>query len=141
NPVVVVRLIHPEFGLVDEEPVPDFSFGPPESLEVQVMLARFYYKADPDVPETIHVKAHLAIADAEGNPIHARYDAVWDQDPKSEYQSFDTAETHALIIALVSADVDPKSIGTLEYRERGGEFDPDWHKFEGDEFRLRLELI
>ncbi len=141
NSLVVDRWIHPELGLIDEKPVPDFPFGSSESLEVQVMLARFYYKPDRDVPETIYVKAHIAIADASGKPIHARYDAVWDQEPESEYKTFDTAKTHGLIVALVSADADPKSMSTFEYRERGSEFDPDSHRFEGTEFRLRLELI
>jgi hypothetical protein len=35
-------LASPELGLLDEEPTPDFPFGEPDAVEVQVMLARFY---------------------------------------------------------------------------------------------------
>lgn len=129
----------PELGLLDEEPTPDFPFGEPDAVEVQVMLARFYYKPDPGVPSTIYVKAHIAIADANGVPIYARYDAVWDDELESEYKEFDTADTHELLIALLSPE--KNAIGTVEHRSRKHTFKPETHMFEGTEFRLRVELI
>src|SRR5262249_43439123 len=108
-------------------------------IEVKVMLARLYYKPDPAVPSPLYVKAHLAIANAEGVPIHARYDAAWEDELEVEYKEFDTAETHELIIAMISTE--PPAIATVEHRSTSKSFKPESHQFEGSEFRLRLELI
>jgi hypothetical protein len=138
NSLIIDRWIDPEHGLTEEG---DEDSG---TLKVKVLLARFYYKPDPGVPPRLFVKAHISFANASGVPIKARYDAVW-HDEHDEYKEFDTADTHALIIALIADD---DAIATLQYGRRpypntqyGYYFDPSSEALEGKEFRLRVELI
>ena len=73
------------------------------------------------MPPRIFVKAHISIADSTGMPIKARYDAVW-HEGEDEYKEFDTADTHALVIALIARD---DAIATLQYGRRP--YDEKWH--------------
>lgn len=137
NHVIIDRWLNAERGLVEEED------GDSGSLGVKVVLARFYYKADQGVPSRISVKAHASIANSEGVPIKTRFDAVW-HDYEYEYQEFDTADTHALVIALIL----DKAIAVLQYDTRaysdtqyGRYFSPTPEVLEGTEFRLRIDLI
>lgn len=90
------------------------------------------------------MKAHISIVNSEGVPIKARYDAVWDGS-EDEYEEFHTADTHALVIALIANE---DGIGTLQYGRRpydkaygGYYFAPSCERLEGKSFRLRVELI
>jgi len=129
NPEVVTRWLNRRGGVTDEE-----------VLKTRVLLARFYYKPDRGVPPMIYVKAHVAFANAEGVPIKARYDAIWDKGQENEYKEFQTADTHGLVIAVLS-DAPEKGIATYKYNDSDGEFQPECDMLFDEEFRLRLELI
>lgn len=138
NPVLVDRW----FSLTDPGLTPDQPKDHIEKkvLRAQVMLARFYYKPERDVPPSIDVRAHLSVANSEGVPLKARYDAVWDTESESEYKEFETADTHGLVIGLI-AKVPPPRLGVYEYVRKAGKFDPDLTYIPGQEFLLDLELI
>lgn len=138
NPIIIDRWLDLEHGLTEEE---DEDSG---SLKVKVVLARFYYKPDQGVPPRISVKAHISIANSAGVPIKARFDAVWEEE-EDEYKEFDTADTHALVIAMIPCD---DAIATLQHGSRpypdtqyGRYFAPSSETLEGKEFRLRVDLI
>ena len=134
NPEVRPRWIKPYGGLVKETPEPHSE----NHTEMPVMLARFYYKDEPNVPPEIKVTAKIAIADPTGKPIKARYDGAWDEFTDSEYRRFATAQTRALIVALT-----PKMHGIMTWgfgRNAKG-FDPDCEALHGEAFLLAVDLI
>lgn len=71
------------------------------SPNVEVMLARFYYKPERNVPPFLFVKAHISIANADHVPIKARYDATWDEECDSASIRLGTAETGVVVVALL----------------------------------------
>jgi hypothetical protein len=133
NPEIIEGWFHAAtLGLTREKPPHDQS-----AIKVQVMLVRLYYKPDRAVPPFLNLKAHMSIADVSGNPIKARYDAVWDTGQESAYKLFHTADIHELIIALFIGT----SVCTYEYGWRDGNFKPEFNPLNGNSFRIRLELI
>jgi hypothetical protein len=126
-----------EFPITEEEPDDERDA---ETLKLQLMLARFYYKPERDVPPRIYIKAHLAIADSQGAPLQPRYDAVWDEDSGSEYKEFETADTHALVIGLLPKKAE-QGLCIYQYGFKSGRFSPTLKTLPGQEFVLHLDLI
>ena len=108
-----------------------------------IMLARFYYKPDLDVPPSMKVKAQISIADSEGKPIKARYDAVWDGKHDSEYAYFETAQTRPVIVALLPVETEVDGIMTWGFgrNKTSQDFAADRVTLQGKEFRVRIEVI
>jgi hypothetical protein len=113
-----------------------------------VMLARFYYKPERNVPPYLFVKAHISIADAQGNPIKARYDGVWDGHYDSATIRFGTAETYSLVVALLPPPHinERDSIVTWGFGSSSdglalSGFVSDSNVLISEEFRLTIELV
>jgi hypothetical protein len=107
------------------------------------ILARFYYKPEVNVPPSIDVKAHISIANSLGTPLKTRYDGTWEGECDTEYMSFGTAETHALLVALVPPlDADEsKEIVTWGFGLSKDGFQPDTAILEGNDFLLTVDLV
>jgi hypothetical protein len=141
NPEIVNRWLSEYGQLLPEPPTPASPYSKPDA-PLTVMLARFYYKPESDVPPFIKTKAHISIADSEGKPIRARYDAVWDREYESEYIYLETAQTHSLIVALLPVEDKVNGIITWGFaRNQSRHFVADRVNLKGNEFRLRIELI
>ena len=115
---------------------------------VTVMLARFYYKPERNVPPYMNVKAHISIADAQGRPMKARFDGLWDGHYDSATIRFGTAETYRLVVALLPPPHvnECDSIVTWGFGARSdglaiSGFAPDKHVLIAGEFRLTIELV
>jgi len=137
NPEVRKRWISASGGLVKERP----SLGSSSKSERSVLLARFYYKDELNVPPEIKVTAKIAIADATGKPIKARYDGTWDEYTDSEYRRFATAQTRWLVIALMSTDQILRGIKTWGFGRNASGFDPDREFLSGEMFLVEITLI
>jgi hypothetical protein len=137
NPVIRTRWIKPYGGLVKESPEPHLT----NVNRMSVMLARFYYKDERNVPPEIKVTAKIAIGDATGNPIKARYDGAWDEFTESEYRRFATAQTRELIVALMPVDPNGHSIMTWGFGRNAQGFDPDCEALSGEAFVVAIDLI
>ena len=141
--MIVDRWLSPdEHGFINREPAYLKDGLKADDLKYSIMLARFYYKPNRDVPPAVHVKAQIIVTDSQGAILQPRYDAVWDVNFPSGYKEFATAATHALSIAVLS---EKKKKGhefvTYEYGYRDGEFNPSFTPLEGKEFVLQVELI
>lgn len=115
----------------------------------EVMLARFYYKPERNVPPSLYVKALISIADKNGNPLKPRYDGVWLGCYKAATVNFGTAETRSLVVALLPPPQinDRESIVTWGFGARSdglgilSGFVPDREVLIGNEFRFTIELV
>src|SRR6266403_943752 len=114
-----------------------------ESPNVDVMLARFYYKPERNVPPFLFVKAHISIANAQGTPIKARYDATWDEECDSASVRLGTAETCVVVVAVLPPpeNNEGESILTWWFGSNKDGFAPDSTILKGGEFILTLELV
>ena len=137
NPEIRPRWISTFNSLVKENP--ELHLDRENALSV--LLARFYYKPEPDVPPAIKVTAQIAIADATGKPIKARYDGTWDELSDSEYRHFTTAQTRSLVVALMPITPDVRGIRTWGFGRIADRFYPDAEALSGEVFILAIELI
>lgn len=110
---------------------------------IDAMLARFYYKPQRNVPPFLYVKAHISIADAEGNPIKVRYDGTWDEYCESGSMRLDTTEHCVLVVALFPPPEhnDGESILTWGFGSDADGFAPDRTLLRGGEFVLWVQII
>lgn len=110
-------------------------------IEVKAAIASFYYTPSQTAPRSIECKSQLTYFDAEGKFVKRVVDGVWLPGSPINYQRFEQADAHDLVLGLVK----PNKLMTYKHgvgHTMDGPFlYPEADMLDGAKFSVHVNLV